>query len=248
MVMYAKKENKLSSSERNEIFLKYTPLLKFIAGRIAMRLPPHIDINDIINSGALGLIDAVEKFDETKGIKFKTYAEFRVRGAMLDSLRNMDWVSRLVRKSATVLERAFAELEKRFNRPATDEEIAEELGVDLEEVYDMIAQANGISLLSLEMISSTNDMRLKLIDCLTDESLNPLSILKLEEAKDEIAEYINELPEREKIVVSLYYYNDLTMNEISEVMEITESRVSQLHSRAIMRLRGKINTRPEGSE
>jgi len=248
MVMYAKKENKLSSSERNEIFLKYTPLLKFIAGRIAMRLPPHIDINDIINSGALGLIDAVEKFDETKGIKFKTYAEFRVRGAMLDSLRNMDWVSRSVRKSATVLERAFAELEKRFNRPATDEEIAEELGVDLEEVYDMIAQANGISLLSLEMLSISNDTRLKLIDCLTDESLNPLSILKLEEVKDEIAEYINELPEREKIVVSLYYYNDLTMNEISEVMEITESRVSQLHSRAIMRLRGKINTRPEGSE
>lgn len=137
MVMYAKNENKLSSSERNEIFLKYIPLLKFIAGRIAMRLPPHIDINDIISAGALGLIDAVEKFDETKGIKFKTYAEFRVRGAMLDSLRNMDWVSRSVRKSATVLEKAFAELEKRFNRPATDEEIAEELGVELEEVYDM---------------------------------------------------------------------------------------------------------------
>ena len=137
MVMYAKNENKLSSSERNEIFLKYIPLLKFIAGRIAMRLPPHIDINDIISAGALGLIDAVEKFDETKGIKFKTYAEFRVRGAMLDSLRNMDWVSRSVRKSATVLEKAFAELEKKFNRPATDEEIAEELGVELEEVYDM---------------------------------------------------------------------------------------------------------------
>ncbi len=137
MVMYAKNENKISPSDRNEIFLKYIPLLKFIAGRIAMRLPPHIDINDIISAGALGLIDAVEKFDETKGIKFKTYAEFRVRGAMLDSLRNMDWVSRSVRKSATVLEKAFAELEKKFNRPATDEEIAEELGVELEEVYDM---------------------------------------------------------------------------------------------------------------
>ena len=137
MVMYAKNENKISSSDRNEIFLKYIPLLKFIAGRIAMRLPPHIDINDIISAGALGLIDAVDKFDETKGIKFKTYAEFRVRGAMLDSLRNMDWVSRSVRKSATVLEKAFAELEKKFNRPATDEEIAEELGVELEEVYDM---------------------------------------------------------------------------------------------------------------
>ena len=158
MVMYAKNENKLSSSERNEIFLKYIPLLKFIAGRIAMRLPPHIDINDIISAGALGLIDAVEKFDETKGIKFKTYAEFRVRGAMLDSLRNMDWVSRSVRKSATVLEKAFAELEKRFNRPATDEEIAEELGVELDEVYDMVAQANGISLLSLEMKSAGNDL------------------------------------------------------------------------------------------
>jgi RNA polymerase sigma factor for flagellar operon FliA len=248
MVMYAKNENKLSSSERNEIFLKYIPLLKFIAGRIAMRLPPHIDINDIISAGALGLIDAVEKFDETKGIKFKTYAEFRVWGAMLDSLRNMDWVSRSVRKSATVLEKAFAELEKRFNRPATDEEIAEELGVELDEVYDMVAQANGISLLSLEMISAGNDLRLKLIDCLSDENLNPLSILKMEEVKDEVAEYINELPGRERMVVSLYYYNDLTMKEVSEVMEITESRVSQLHSRAIIRLRGKINTKPEGLE
>ena len=137
MVMYAKNENKLSASERNEIFLKYVPLLKFIAGRIAMRLPPHIDINDIISAGALGLIDAVEKFDETKGIKFKTYAEFRVSDAMFGRLRNMDWVSRSVRKSATVLEKAFAELEKKFNRPATDEEIAEDLGVELEEVYDV---------------------------------------------------------------------------------------------------------------
>ena len=133
---------------------------------------------------------------------------------MLDSLRNMDWVLRSVRKPATVLEKAFAELEKGFNRPATDEEIAEELGVELDEVYYMVAQANGISLLSLEMISASNDLRLKLIDCLSDENLNPLSILKMEEVKDEVAEYINELPERERIVVSLYYYNDLTMKEV----------------------------------
>ena len=131
MVMYAKNENKLSSSERNEIFLKYILLLKFIAGRIAMRLPPHIDINDIISAGALGLIDAVEKFDETKGIRFKTYAEFRVRGAMLDSLRNMDWVSRTVRKSQQCLKRLLRNSRRDSNLPATDEEIAEELGVDL---------------------------------------------------------------------------------------------------------------------
>ncbi len=244
MVMYAKKNNNHSTSERNETFLKYVPLLKFIAGRFAMRLPPHIDINDIVNAGALGLIDAAEKFDESKGVKFKTYAEFRIKGAMLDSLRGMDWVPRSVRKSSTVLENTFTELEKRYNRPATDEEIAEELNVDLEEVYSMIAQASGISLLSLEMISSSDDLRLKLIDCLTDENNNPLSILKMEEIKDLIAQNINDLPERERITVSLYYYNDLTMKEISEVMDITESRVSQLHTRAIMRLRGKMNTRP----
>jgi len=244
MVMYAKKNSALSSSERNETFLKYIPLLKFIAGRIAMRLPPHIDINDIINAGALGLIDAVEKFDVNKGVKFKTYAEFRIKGAMLDSLRGMDWVPRSVRKSSTVLENTFVELEKRFNRPATDEEIAEELDIDLEKVYAMIAQASGISLLSLEMISSSDDLRLKLIDSLTDENNNPLSILKMEEIKDIIAENIEDLPERERVLISLYYYNDLTMKEVSEVMEITESRVSQLHTRAIMRLRGKMNTKP----
>ena len=209
-----------------------------------MRLPPHIDINDIINAGSLGLIDAVEKFDVNKDIKFKTYTEFRIKGAMLDSLRGMDWVPRSVRKSSTVLENAFTELEKRFNRPATDDEIAEELNVDLEEVHAMIAQASGISLLSLEMISSSDDLRLKLIDCLTDENNNPLSILKMEEIKDIIAENINGLPERERVMLSLYYYNDLTMKEVSEVMEITESRVSQLHTRAIMRLRGKMHTRP----
>lgn len=244
MALHAKKNSPLDTSERNETFLKYIPLLKYIAGRFAIRLPPHIDINDIINAGAIGLLDAVGKFDSTKGVKFKTYAEFRIKGAMLDSLRHMDWVPRSVRKSATVLENTYVKLEKKYNRPATDEELADELDLELDDIYDMIAQANGISLLSLEMISASDDLRLKLIDCLTNENNNPLSILKLEEIKDIIAGSIDDLPEKEKIVVSLYYYNDLTMKEISEVLEITESRVSQLHTRAIIRLRGKLNERP----
>jgi len=242
--MHAKKNNARNTSERNDAFLKYIPLLNYIAGRFAMRLPPHIDINDITSAGAIGLLDAVEKFDPAKGVKFKTYAEFRIKGAMLDSLRNMDWVPRSVRKSATLLEKTYIALEKRFKRPATDEEVASELGLKLDDIHDMIAQANGISLLSLEMISSSDDLRLKLIDCLTNENSNPLSVLKLEEIKNIIADNISELPEKERIVVSLYYYNDLTMKEISEIMEITESRVSQLHTRAIIRLRGKINERP----
>ena len=230
------------AKSRDDIILAYAPFIKFIANRLAFRMPSHIDINDIINSGVLGLMDALDKFDNAKGVKFKTYAEFRIRGAMLDNLRSMDWVPRSIRKTVSLLEKTYTELEKKLNRPATDEEVAAALNIDAEKYYEIISQASGVSLLSLEMISSHEDARLKLIDCLTDEEgRNPLTVLKLEEFRGIIAEAITALPEKEKMVVSLYYYDDLTMKEISRILKLTESRVSQIHTKAILRLRGKLN-------
>lgn len=230
-------------AQRDDMVLKYTPLIKYIANRMALRLPPHIDINDIINSGVLGLIDAIEKYDKTKGVKFKTYAEFRIKGAILDNLRSLDWVPRSIRKTATLLENIYVELEKKLNRPATDEEVAAALNIGIEKFYEIIAQASGISLLSLEMISSHEDSRLKLMDCLTDEEgKNPLAVFRMEEIRDSVADAINNLPEKDKLVISLYYYDDLTMNEISKALNLTESRVSQIHAKAIIRLRGKLRS------
>jgi len=227
--------------KRDDLIIEYSPLIKYIANRLAIRLPPHIDINDIINSGVLGLMDAIEKFDENKGVQFKTYAEFRIKGAILDNLRSMDWVPRSVRKSVTLLENTYATLEKQLNRPATDDEVAEALQLPLEKLHDILAQASGVSLLSLEMLSSHDDAKLRLLDCLSDdESINPLSVLHKEEFKSSIAQAIECLPEKERYVISLYYYDELTMKEISEVLMLTESRISQLHTKAVIRLRGKL--------
>ncbi len=232
------------TNTREDLILKYAPLIKFIANRLALRLPPHIDIQDIINSGVVGLIDAIDKFDESKGVLFKTYAEFRIKGAILDNLRSMDWVPRSIRKTVSQLEKTFTELEKKHKRPATDDEVAEALNVDLEKYHEILAQASGIALLSLEVISSTEDSRLKLLDCLTDDDKsNPMAIVGKEEIRSYILQAIEELPEKEKIVVSLYYYDELTMKEISRVLKITESRISQIHTRAILRLRGKLSER-----
>lgn len=237
-----KQDYKDTYKEREEIILKYAPLIKYVANRLALRLPPHIDLDDIVNSGVLGLIDAIEKFDESKGVQFKTYAEFRIKGAILDNLRSMDWVPRSVRKTATMIENTYVALEKKLQRHATDEEVAAELSITIEKFHEMLSQAGGVSLLSLEMISNHDDARLKLIDCLTDsEETNPLSVLKLEEFRNFVADTIKSLPEQEHMVVSLYYYDDLTMKEISKVLKLTESRVSQVHTKAILRLRSKLN-------
>jgi len=241
-----KNSKKDSLKDRDEIIIEYAPLIKYIANRFALRLPPHIDINDIVNSGVLGLMDAIEKFDTQKGVQFKTYAEFRIKGAILDNLRTLDWVPRSIRKTVTLLENTYAKLEKKLNRPATDEEIADALQITVDKLQEILTQASGVSLLSLEMISNQEDARLKLMDCLIDETVNnPLAILKMEEFRDSISCKINNLPDKEKMVVCLYYYDDLTMKEISEVLNLTESRISQIHTSAILRLRGKLKENVE---
>lgn len=222
--------------EKEETILKYAPLIKYIANRIAARLPLHIDIRDMINSGVLGLMDAMEKFDPEKGVKFETYAEYRIKGAILDNLRAMDWVPRSVRKVATLLENTYMDLEKKHGRPATDEEVAEAMNVDVDRYYKMLNRVSNIPMLSLE-IDSKNSVLDRLMG---DGSKTPFEAIDKEELRGVLASSIERLPEKEKKVISLYYFSEITMKEIGKILDLTESRVSQIHTKAVTKLRGKL--------
>ncbi len=231
-------------SNRDALILNYTPLIKFIANRLAIRLPPHIDINDLISSGVIGLIDAIEKYDPSREAQFKTYAEFRIRGAMLDELRSLDWIPRSVRQRSNKIENAFARIEQELGRPASDEEVAESLGMDLNEFSDMVSRSAGLALLSLDDIIDRNwdgEGGRTLLDTLSGlEDEDPQAQHAFEELKRLLAQAIDALPERERLVLSLYYHEEMSMKEIGAVMEVTESRISQIHSKAIARIKGRI--------
>ncbi len=240
---FFKEGKKLSPEKREELILKYTPLIRYIAGKLAMRLPPHISMDDLMSSGVIGLMDAIEKFDPSKKIQFKTYAEFRIRGAMLDELRAQDWVPRSVRKKASELEKTYQKLEKMLGRPAEDEEVAEALGLTMDQFYDLLEKTKNVTFLDIEALrrrmpeGSDED----LFDLIADDSeSDPFVQLNLTEVKELLINSINDLPEKEKLVLSLYYYEDLTMREIGEIMGYTESRISQMHTKAIMRLRASL--------
>jgi RNA polymerase sigma factor for flagellar operon FliA len=227
--------------KRSDLIVKYTPLIRFIANRIAVRLPSHIDIDDMINTGVLGLMDAIEKFDPERGVKFETYAEFRIKGAILDELRSMDWVPRSVRKIATWVENTNTQLEKKLGRPANEDELASAMDIEVDKLHEYLSRTNGVSLLSLEMVGKYKDSKRSLLDFLSDSvEKTPLEILKLEELRDLVAGCIERLPEKEKLVISLYYYDELTMKDIGKVLNLTESRVSQIHTKAVLRLKAKL--------
>ena len=226
---------------RDELILEYAPQIKFVAHRLAMRLPPHIDVDDLISAGVIGLIDAIEKFDPSRNIQFKTYAEFRIKGAMLDELRAQDWVPRSVRQKAALLERAYAEIEQREGRPASDEEVAALLRLGMEEFYDLLSRSRGLSLISIETDDEDSLLNRRILDSLTvDAEESPLANLRRKELQQILGRIIDALPRKEKQVVSLYYYEELTMKEIGQVLGITESRVSQIHTQAMLRMRGKL--------
>ncbi len=240
----AKKSKANEASWKNELILEYAPLVKYIANRIAVRLPPQIEVGDLINSGILGLIDAIEKFDPSRDVKFKTYAEIRIRGAILDELRSLDWVPRSVRRMASRLVETYSDLEQKLGRPARDEEMAKALDIGVDEFYELLHQASGISLVSLDGWSPSFDQKKKLVDCLASEGQNsPLGLLGMNEAREIVSQAIEQLPQKERLVISLYYYDELTMKEIGHVLDLTESRVSQIHTKAILRLRGRLRRR-----
>ncbi|HPK02621.1 MAG TPA: FliA/WhiG family RNA polymerase sigma factor [Candidatus Sumerlaeota bacterium] len=235
---------KTSLEARNEMIVEYLPLVKFVASRIASRLPSHIELNDLINSGIIGLIDAIEKFDASRKIKFKTYAEFRIKGAILDELRALDWVPRSTRQKASRLERAYAELEQMLGRAASDAEMMEFLGISLEEFDQLVREARGVALISLDELQGGDhdeNFERNLLEYLADpEHMSPAQVMNLDQVYKIVADAIDQLPEKERLVISLYYYEELTMKEIGEILSITESRVSQIHTKAILRLRGRL--------
>jgi len=236
-------EIEITTENREEVIKRYSPMIKYVANRIAMRLPPHIEVDDLISVGVLGLMDAISKYDSSRGAKFKTYAEFRVRGAILDELRSMDWVPRSIRQKASQVDKVVLNLQAKLRRAPEDEEVAKEMGLSLEQFHDTLNETKSIPVFSLEDlgISKESADQQSLLDCLAGKAdADPQTQIRLIELKEIIAKAIDALPEKERLMVSLYYYEELTMKEIGAVLDITESRVSQIHSKAVYRLRTKL--------
>jgi RNA polymerase sigma factor for flagellar operon FliA len=229
---------------RDRLIVKYGSLVKYVAGRLAMGLPPHIDVDDLVSYGVFGLMDAIERFDPARQVKFETYAIARIRGAMLDSLRAYDWIPYSIRQKAKDLERAYAKIEAREGRSATDAEVAEELGISMAQLDKMLQDVRGMAVVSLDEVWTGEDESgagLRPIEILEDANADdPLRHVEFEDRKRILAEAIAKLPEKERRVVSLYYYEGLTSKEISQILGVSQSRISQLHSKAIMRLRGRL--------
>ncbi len=228
---------------RDYFVIKYAPLVKYVAGKVSMGMPQNIEFEDLVSYGIFGLLDAIGKFDPNRGIKFKTYAMTRIRGAIFDELRSIDWIPRSIRQKAKQIEQVISELENKLGRTVEDEEIAKELGVSGEEFQSLLNKLSGTSMLSLNDIWYLGDEsdEMSILETLeAPESMNPDVLIEKEEIKDYIIDAIKKLPDKEKKVIVLYYYEDLTLKEIGEVLEVTESRVSQLHTKAIMRLRGRL--------
>jgi RNA polymerase sigma factor for flagellar operon FliA len=229
---------------RDRLILTYAPLVKYVAGRLGSGLPAHVDEGDLVSYGLLGLIGAIERFDPSRDIKFETYAISRIKGAIIDELRSLDWVPRSVRSRAREIERAVAELEKKLMRAPTDEEISAKIGISVDELDTSLTEISRSSIAALDelwTVNSSGGDQVALIDTIEDtEGPEPQSALAQTEQKEALADAISRLPEREKLVVTLYYYEELTLREIGEVLGVTESRVSQLHTKAILRLKARL--------
>lgn len=232
-----------SDETRNKLVEAYAGLVHYIAGKLAMYKPTNIDYDDLVSYGVLGLIDSIDKFKPEKGLKFSTYAMTRIRGFILDELRQFDWVPRTLRQKSRRLEKAYTELESRFGRPALDEEVANYLDITMDEFYELIQDLSVTTQLSLEetrYIGGDMD-ETSLVDAVeAPDGDNPEFIIEKSELKNVLAGVIVKLPEKERLVITLYYLEDLTLKEIGVALDITESRACQLHSAAIIRLRGMV--------
>ncbi|MDP9397757.1 MAG: RNA polymerase sigma factor WhiG [Actinomycetota bacterium] len=233
-----------SSELRERLILHYSPLVKYVAGRVGVGLPPNIEQADLVSYGIFGLIDAIEKFDLERAIKFETYAISRIRGAIIDELRAIDWIPRSVRHKAREVEKAYAALEAQLHRSPSETEVAAELGVsmaDLRAIFSQVSFVNVVALDELLSVGGEKGDKLSLVDTLEDtKAEDPVLAFESQETKYLLARSINTLPEREKIVVTLYYYEGLTLAEIGQVLGVTESRICQMHTKAVLQLRAKL--------
>jgi RNA polymerase sigma factor for flagellar operon FliA len=230
---------------RDQLIVRYSPLVKFVAGRVSAGLPHSIEQSDLVSYGMFGLIDAIEKFDATRNIKFETYAITRIKGAIIDELRSIDWVPRSVRTKARAVERAYASLEASLGRAPSDAEVAAELQISESELQSIFGQISYIGLVGLDEViaggGADRSESVTLGDTLADRGDGPMAAFEVEEMKQILAGAINRLGDREKIVLSLYYYENLTLAEIGQVLGVTESRVCQIHTKAVMQLRGRLS-------
>jgi RNA polymerase sigma factor for flagellar operon FliA len=229
---------------RERLVVAYSPMVKFVAGRLGAGLPSHVDDADLISYGLMGLIGAIERFDPERGIKFETFAMTRIRGAIIDELRSLDWVPRSVRSRAREIEAAQVKLEHELQRAPSEAELAAKLGIDEEELQSSLLEIANSSVYALDELWTVSDSsgdKVSLLDTISDPRADdPQESLDTSEIKDRLTEAIASLPEREQLVVALYYYENLTLREIGEVLGVTESRVSQLHTKAVMRLKSHL--------
>ena len=234
---------------RDKFIRQYMPLVKYVAGKVSVGMPGSVDFDDLVGYGQFGLLDAINKFDPEKNVKFKTYAVTRIRGAIFDELRTLDWVPRSVRQKSREIEDTIVQLESKLGRPASDSEVAGAMGISEDEYHQTILKVSGTSVLSLNDVwySGEESEHVSIGDCIeSPSSLNPDVIVEREEIRRVIIEAINELPEKEKMVLVLYYHEDMTFKEIGQVLEVSESRVSQLHTKANLRLRAKLTNIRKG--
>ncbi len=232
-----------SIDDRNKLVVHYSPLVKYVAGRLSAGLPNSIEQADLVSYGMFGLIDAINKFEPSRGNKFETYAMSRIRGSIIDELRSIDWVPRSLRAKARAVEKAYTKLEHELLRTPTDTEVADELGTTEEELQNVFTQISFFGLVALEETVSVGADRSESVtlgDTIPDPGLGPVGAFEVEETKQILAQTLNRLPEREKIVLTLYYYEGLTLGEIGGVLGITESRVCQIHTKAVIQLRSKL--------
>lgn len=233
-----------STAARDALILHYSPLVKYVAGRVAVGLPANIDQADLMSYGIFGLIDAIDKYDTERGIKFETYAINRIRGSIIDELRAIDWVPRSVRFKAREVEKAYQALENKLKRPPSDDEIAGEMGITKDELNHTYSQLANVSMVALDELMTAEGGggdKLSLMETLEDaNTVGPVEAFEDQEMKGILTEAVNKLPERERLVVTLYYYEGLTLAQIGQVLGVTESRICQMHTKAVLSLRGRI--------
>jgi RNA polymerase sigma factor FliA len=233
---------KAGTKVKQAVLSQYAPLVKYVVSRIAAGLPRNVDQEDLFSAGVLGLLDALEKYDAGKGTKFETYAVWRIRGAVLDELRSLDWASRSTRRKAREIEEVCRKLDQKFGRPASEGEVAKALGIPVSEYLHLLDEIKGTVLLSLDKSAHGDDHDSGTLEGCLDLAVDddPLQVIESEEDKELLAEAVNQLPEQERLVIALYYFEEMTLREIGETLQISESRVSQVHTCALMRLRGRV--------
>jgi len=232
----------ISNKLRDQLITDYAPLIRFIAQRIALRLPPNIDIDDLVSSGIIGLMDAIDKYDPSRDNKFRTYAEFRIRGAILDELRSQDWVPRSVRDKAKKIEKTNARLEQERGRAVSEREISKDLGIPLDRYHRMLARVRTVMLVPIDESTGSSQLDQRtLLECMDNAApKNPFVHLKIKNLKKTLKDTIEALPDKQKLVISLYYYEELNLKEIGKILNVTESRVSQIHTQALGKLQSKL--------